>query len=127
MDIASYLDPDTSLDVDEYSRKLARRAINIFAVDGSIDVAHMAFYLPSESMFVTSLSVLPIWRQLGVAKHLLQIGETIATSMGRAKIELETTITNNRALMFYAKNGFEPDKSLVPTRFILTKHISIEN
>jgi ribosomal protein S18 acetylase RimI-like enzyme len=119
-----YTEEEQNFNLENYSEKLEKKAINIFAVNFNCDIAHLAFYLTSSSIFVSSLSVLPSWRKLGIGSELLKICTTIATSMGRAKIELETSRNNVEAINFYNKIGFEINNLEGSKRLALSKLIS---
>ena len=102
-----YYEGEENFNLENYCEKLSRRATNIFVANLNRDVAHLAFYLTPSSLFISSISVQPSWKKLGIGSELIKICSTIATSMGRTQFELETGRNNMEAINFYSKIGFE--------------------
>lgn len=98
------------VDIGRYAEKLARHAVNLFAVDGALDRGHAAIYVNDalgRAAFLSSICVLPEYRSDGVAALLLQACLEQARRHGMGEVRLEVARDNARAIAFYRRHGFE--------------------
>lgn len=103
--------------LDEYARKLADRALRLEAwADGTL-VGLVAVYCNTRNTglaFLTNVSVVSEWRGQGIATHL--IGQCIdhIKALGMGRIHLEVGSNNASAIRLYEQCGFIADQADPP-------------
>ncbi|MFV0234516.1 GNAT family N-acetyltransferase [Empedobacter falsenii] len=117
---------NTITNIEAYSRKLYDKAFRIEYYQKKILSGFLACYFNEEQnfVFVTTISVLPEYQNLGIAQQLLnKIIELSKANPAIKKIDLEVSNQNTNAQKFYIKNGFE-DIQVKQTTKILSKDIT---
>lgn len=98
-----------------YAQKLIERAVRHEAWVAGDLVGLVATYctdVESYMAYVTSVSVLPQWRNLGLAEQLLRASLENAKAVGMRGARLEVGVGNARALRLYEKLGFQIDQEV---------------
>jgi ribosomal protein S18 acetylase RimI-like enzyme len=98
------------MDIDDYARKIATRAVRFEAWAGDTLVGLVAVYRndPDRRVaFVTSVSVVPEHRGRGIAATLLASAIDDARREGFGRIALEVSRANATALRLYSNAGFK--------------------
>lgn len=98
------------VDLEKYSEKLAKDAINLFVTFDSQRVAHAAFYCNDfrrKIAFLSSISVRGEFQGSGVASFLVQKVIENCVKHGMQWIRLEVDQGNLKAVTFYEKHGFK--------------------
>jgi len=96
------------VDLREYSRKLSLNGHNIFIFENE-DIGHACFYLSkktNEKAFLTSICISKPFQGKSFSRILLKKVEQFAQEKGASQIELEVSTQNDRARLFYMKNGY---------------------
>jgi ribosomal protein S18 acetylase RimI-like enzyme len=97
------------VDVDEYARKISRRARRFEAWVGGTLVGLLAVYCndpAGEVAFITSVSVVREHHGQGIAKALLDRAIAHARQEGFRRMALEVGHSNAAAIGLYARAGF---------------------
>lgn len=85
----------------------------LVAEEGSVIVGFLIGVIPVEaSARVLMLGVLPDFRRRGVGGALLHAFEAAMNPYHVSSIHLEVLTTNEAAIMFYRKNGFETQERM---------------
>ena len=109
---AQFVPPLSSrVDINQYSIKLARSAVNWFATARGHDVAHAAMYAndaTGRQAFVSSLAVAAQHAGKGLGHALLTACVEHARSVRLASVELDVDSSNRSARNFYSQHGFHP-------------------
>ena len=97
------------VDVADYAKKIAQKALRIEAWSGRTLVGIVAVYCNDQATciaYITSVSVLKDWTGEGVATQLLDQCVRHVQEMGMQQIRLEVTSENLPAIKLYEKRGF---------------------
>lgn len=110
--VDSDFDPPLSLnlDLDEYSKKIASRAILFTRFDDKELIALCAIYANDEERlqaYLTMLAVDPVFRGIGLAKKLITEMEMYILNKKIKYIRLEVFKTNRNAFSMYKNLGYE--------------------
>ncbi len=100
------------VDLDEYSRKIVKRAVTFEAWDGSELAGLIAAYfndLDSRVGFITSVSTATIYKGKGIATELMKKCLDHARRIDFVQIELQVDSNSLHALGLYIKFGFKSD------------------
>lgn len=106
------------VDIDEYAQKLAARSRRFEAWSNGVLVGLLAVYcndLDGRIAYITSVSVMPVWRGHGIASRLIARCVENAAALGHMAIELEVGTRNEAALGLYEKHGFLPVRASAQT------------
>jgi|JI9StandDraft_2_1071091.scaffolds.fasta_scaffold11638_2 ribosomal protein S18 acetylase RimI-like enzyme len=92
----------------QYAKKIYDLATRFEAWEGALLIGLIAVYKNKEtnSLFITNVSVLPGYKNEGVAKRLMLDTFMFAKSNNFSKISLEVNAYNSIACKFYEKFGF---------------------
>lgn len=104
-----------SFSTDKLSRRSFRHwltsehcALLVSEVESKIAGYILIIYHPGTRLArIYSLAVLPDFRKLGLAKALIQAGETTAEADGRLSIRLEVSVDNTAAIKLYESLGYQ--------------------
>jgi ribosomal protein S18 acetylase RimI-like enzyme len=108
---SDYFSPPLSsrINIVEYAKKLADKAINIILTRGGIDLGHAAIYLNNPpKAFLSSFCIDHDHQRKHLGGVLMEEVVKTCSYSQIAFIELEVSITNAKARSFYLKHGFEP-------------------
>lgn len=110
--VDSDFDPPLSLnlDLDEYSKKIASKAILFTRFDNNTLIALCAIYASDKEhlqAYLTLLAVAPEFRGIGLAKKMIAEMEIYLLNEGFKSIRLEVYKTNLGALSMYKSLGYE--------------------
>lgn len=101
---------DTTVNIDDYSKKLANKAITFEAwADGEL-VGLVAGYFNDElnrTGYITNVSVVSTYGGKGIASQLLNNCIAYAKGLGYHAINLEVNENNGQALKLYRKHSFQ--------------------
>lgn len=105
-------DPPLSLNLDlvEYAKKIASKAILFTRFDDNALIALCAIYGTDKENFqayLTLLAVAPEFRGIGLAKNMITEMEFYVLKNGYKSIRLEVYKTNLGALSMYKRLGYE--------------------
>ncbi|WP_374330138.1 GNAT family N-acetyltransferase [Soonwooa sp.] len=117
---------DIITNIEQYAKKLYEKAFRIECYQDNVLCGFLACYINEEQnfVFVTTISVLPEYQNLGIAQQLLnKIIELSKANPAIKKIDLEVSNQNANAQKFYKKNGFET-LQIKQTTKILSKDIT---
>ena len=94
----------------EYAVKLASHAERSEGWAGTRLVGLVAMYPPSVSgeCFISNVSVDPMFRRLGLGRHLLNDSIDIALNLGAARLTLDVDVESQVAQRLYSSMGFDP-------------------
>jgi ribosomal protein S18 acetylase RimI-like enzyme len=95
--------------LDAYCAKLAKNAAVNIQFENNSPVGMIAYYcndLTNESIFVSSIVVLPEFRRSGTGKRLLKLATEHGRRLGFKRCTLEVAATNLAAITFYERQGF---------------------
>ena len=100
----------TRVSLREYAAKLASHAERSEAWAGTRLVGLVAMYPPSVSgeCFISNVSVDPMFRRLGLGRHLLNDSIDIALNLGAARLSLDVDVESQVAQHLYCSMGFDP-------------------
>lgn len=110
------------VDLYDYSKKLAKEAINIFIISNGSDVAHAAFYCNDRIdrvAYLSSIAVISDYQGLGIAEELLTMVFNKCVAVKMRFIRLEVDPRNVKAVKFYHKLGFRFDSESFMIRELL--------
>lgn len=99
-----------SLDLDEYSKKIASKAILFTRFNDKTLIALCAIYATDNEYlqaYLTLLAVDPAFRGRGVAKKLISEMEAYVLDAGFKYVKLEVYKNNVSALSMYRRFGYE--------------------
>lgn len=99
-----------NLDLNEYSKKIASRAILFTRFEDKELIALCAIYANDEERlqaYLTMLAVDPAFRGIGLAKKIIAEMEVYVLKNGFKSIRLEVYKTNHGALSMYKSIGYE--------------------
>ncbi|KAB7675696.1 GNAT family N-acetyltransferase [Plesiomonas shigelloides] len=99
-----------SLDLDEYSKKIASKAILFTCFNDKSIIALCAIYATDKKYsqaYLTLLAVDPAFRGVGLAKKLMSEMEAYVLDAGFKYVKLEVYKTNISALSMYRRLGYE--------------------
>lgn len=99
-----------SLDLDEYSKRIASKAILFTCFNDKTLIALCAIYATDNEYlqaYLTLLAVDPAFRGGGVAKKLISEMEAYVLDAGFKYVKLEVYKTNVSALSMYRRFGYE--------------------
>lgn len=113
----------SKVDIDSYSKKLAKFANWVLCMNDSRIIGYIAFYQNTETGidYIPSICVLDTFRHYHIATQMLSFMMEQAPT-GIKEIQLECRKNNESALRFYSKNGFDViggDES----KYLLSKHL----
>ena len=96
------------VDIETYSNKLFKFAVNIFLISHGDDVAHAGIYvdLEGDEIFISNFAVLRKCSRQKIGNYLLQKIEDYVSSIGVDLIRLEADCEADALFEFYTKNGF---------------------
>lgn len=96
------------VDLGDYAAKLAAKALSVEALDHGLIVGLAAYYvdIPARSIFLSNLSVDPVWQRRGLAQALLDAVIVRGKEHGLSSLVLEVSQDNIAAKSLYAKRGF---------------------
>ena len=98
------------VDIDEYARRIADRAVRMEAWASSNLVGLVAIYVnsgPDGAAFITNVSVIPEFRGRGLAEGLVASALAHAGGLGFQRVELEVGSEAGPAISLYEKLGFQ--------------------
>jgi len=106
----SFLPPlSQRVNIDDYAIKIAHKA-QLFEAWANNELLGLiaAYYSDPDKItaFITNVSVLPGWRNGGIAQRLMENCITNTLELGFIQIELEVNPSNKAAISFYGKHGF---------------------
>ncbi len=70
-------------------------------------ISYITFRIIADEMHILKISVVPKWRNHGIASWLLGNSFKIASEAGVKAVFLEVRFSNNAAIKFYNKQGFK--------------------
>lgn len=121
----SFLPPlEGRVDIEKYSNKLLVYSQREEAYyDGKL-VGIVAYYCKkgSQEAFISNVSVLPDFKGKGIASLLLNNMKVFLSKMGVHKVEMEVANSND-IIEFYRKNGFDLDREIDCTKFIMVSYL----
>lgn len=96
------------VDIDEYSRKIAGRAMRFEAWSNDSLVGLVAAYFDADrqTAYITTVSVDPEYRKRGIASRLLGQCVAYAQERGHSGVLLEVDSENGPAMDLYEEMGF---------------------
>ena len=96
------------VDLRVYAEKLARKAINFFAMDSGRDIGHAAIYVDrgASRAFLTSIAVRDEYRGAGVGTRLIESVACHCRQCCVHRLELEVHRKAQAAIDFYHNLGF---------------------
>ena len=94
------------VDIAEYAKKLAQRALNIFVTVEREDIGICSIYCNEAEAFITSFAVCEEYQGMGIGMQLMRRAIHLAKSSGCSCILLDVHFTNTKAKRFYLNNGF---------------------
>jgi len=96
------------VEIDEYSRKIVRRATRFEAwASGSLVGLVAAYFNPDrQTAFITTVSVDPGHRNRGLASRLVAQCIAYAEERGESRVQLEVDGANGPAIDLYKAQGF---------------------
>lgn len=125
VDLSFYEPLSQRMIIEDYAQKLSQSAVNIFITHSLKDIAHAAFYISPDKfkIFISSISVIPDYKNKGVGSFLLSVVENYAIKNKFSIIELEVDFRSNKLKKFYKNNGYKqchPEKNneLKATKFM---------
>lgn len=125
---AGFMPPlSARVDIDAYAQKLSDKAMRFEAWYAGALVGLVAAYCndpTKRAAFVTSVSVIPVWKGQGIAARLLAWCLTHVGREGYAVIELEVDKHNQAAVALYQKYGFFTTKTC---RTLLIMNLALGN
>lgn len=117
------------VDLTAYAEKLIAHAERFEAWSGDRLVGLVAAYCNGKGVchpptaspaFVSSVSVLPEWRGVGIARELMHRCITLAAQRRLQELNLEVNECATAALSLYYSLGFLPTKATKPPSLVLT-------
>ena len=103
--------------IDDYSQRIANKAVRFEAWSAGTLVGLVAAYFNSEdkcTAYITNVSVLREWTGKGIARRLMNRCVEHAKASGIRRISLEVARDNTPAIRLYEKGGFIANESTVP-------------
>lgn len=102
---------DSTVNLEAYAQKLFEKSVTFESWKDEALIGLIAAYfndLNHRKGFITSVSVLPSFYGLGIAKTLLINVVNYGKGQGFKLLELEVNTGNKSAFQLYAKDGFVP-------------------
>lgn len=115
------------VDIGEYAKKIANRAVRLEAWSDDSLVGLVAAYGDDalrRIAFVTSVSVLRDWTGLGIGTRLMRDCVEYAKLNGLRRISLEVAVEQRLAVRLYEKCGFSAGETHGP---YLSMHLDLED
>lgn len=100
----------SKVDLVAYAQKITDYAYTFEAWHEADLVGVVASYFndfETKTSFITNVSVLQVFNNLGIAKELLKMAKEYAVKRGFQKIKLEVHPNNDKAIQLYTKNDFK--------------------
>lgn len=97
------------VNIDDYAIKIENKAQLFEAWANNELVGLIAAYCNDKdknTAFISNVSVLPEWRNRGIAQRLMEKCIINMQELGFTQIELEVNKSNKAAIFLYEKNGF---------------------
>lgn len=97
------------IDINDYAKKIASKAMRLEAWSGGTLVGLVATYCNDQEKrmaYITSVSVLKAWTGNGVARQLVSHCIAYSKMSGMQQISLEVASGNTPAIRLYEKSGF---------------------
>lgn len=97
------------VNIAEYAEKLADKARIVYACENGGDCGHCAFYVNTQegSAYITSIAIKPVCQRQGIGQKLVECMKKQCFDMGIKFIRLEVYQTNENAIRFYQRMGYE--------------------
>lgn len=115
---ANFVPPlSARVEIGEYAKKLASKAVRFEAWSGDTLVGLVAAYCNDQERriaYISSVSVLKEWMGKGIAARLTSLCIAHAKASGMRQISLEVADDNKPAIKLYEKNGFVAGKAIAP-------------
>jgi len=111
--------------INDYASKIASNAMRFEAWSGDILVGMVAIYSDDQkyhTAYITSVSILQLWRGKGIADTLLKRSIEYAKVSGIKKMSLTVDGCNKRAVDLYKKSDFIADK-IIGSEIIMSLYI----
>ena len=105
------------IDINDYAKKIASKAIRFEAWSGGKLVGLVAAYCNDRETriaYITSVSVLKAWTGKGIAARLMSQCAEHAKASGMRQISLEVASDNTPAIKLYEKSGFVASEANAP-------------
>ena len=102
------------VEIPDYAQKIANKATRFEAWSGGILVGLVAAYCNDQERYlayITNASVLPAWKNMGIAGRLVGRCVEHAKASGMRQIKLEVVEDNLPAIKLYEKSGFVASKT----------------
>lgn len=95
------------VNLSEYSKKIHKYAIRIYARYDEYDIGHCYFYInESRCAYITSFGVMQENREAGIATQIMEKVKQVCIRSKIKEIELKVSTQNIPAVSFYRKQGF---------------------
>jgi 2-polyprenyl-3-methyl-5-hydroxy-6-metoxy-1,4-benzoquinol methylase len=105
------------VEIGDYAKKIASRAMRFEAWSGGTIVGLAAMYcndLENRIAYISSISVLKEWMGKGIAMRLMNLCIEYAKTSDMRQIRLEVASANMSAIRLYERNGFATGKASTP-------------
>jgi ribosomal protein S18 acetylase RimI-like enzyme len=105
------------VEIRDYAKKIARKAMRFEAWSGGTLVGLVAVYLNDQEKriaYITSVSVLQAWAGKGIVARLMSWCVEYSKASGMRQINLEVAEDNTPAIRLYENNGFVAGKANAP-------------
>ena len=115
------------VELQNYARKIANKAIRFEAWSGGTLIGLVATYCNDQVMriaYITSVSLLQEWTGKGIGARLVVQCTAYAKVSGMQKISLEVAQNNTPAIKLYEKGGFSRSKANGP---FIDMHLYLKN
>lgn len=113
------------VDIEEYANKLFTYAEREEVYYNEELTGFIAYYYTEgeKEAFISNVSVLPDFKNKGIASSLLRKVKLFLRNKGVYKISME--VTNNSSIIdFYRKSGFDLDKEIDNTKFMMVSYLN---
>lgn len=100
------------VNIQEYSEKLFKKAINFEAWHNNVLIGLVSVYfndLNSKVVYISNVSIEADYQKHGIAFFLLSMAAVYGVNLGFVKIKLEVYRDNTKAIILYKKLGFEEE------------------
>lgn len=124
--VSSFFSPplEGRVDIEEYANKLFIHAEREEAYYNGELTGLIAYYYTEgeKEAFISNVSVLPEFKNKGIASSLLSKVKLFLRDKGVCKISME--VANNSSIIdFYRKNGFDLDREIDHTKFMMVSYL----
>lgn len=115
------------IDINDYAKKIAGKAIRFEAWSGGMLIGLVAAYCNDHQTriaYITSVSIMKVWTGKGIAAHLMNHCIEHAKASGMQEIRLEVAGDNTSAIKLYEKSGFVAGRANAP---FLTMYLHLKS